>query len=346
MKNTHIINLFSHTDTRYGFAIGKIRVLETKLLGKPQLENLLEAKDISGVLEILRQTEYGPVLKNLEDPLQWEEILQKYNKSIFLNLLKIVPEPHLVKLFLLKYDFYNLKILLKQKIFSISEEFINPCLIDWGTVPLKLLADSINRENFSQLPPRINTALKNIWREVSSNKTPQLIDILLDRWLYHTLYHESKGRCVFLQRLFSTRIDLYNMTIFFSAKKFEQKKEFFDRYFLHHGTINRYQFEKFYEDSVPDIIEKLVTTPYFEVVEFALSTWAEDRSLRKLDKTMDDFITKLLSRARLKSFGIEPVAAYIWAKEMELKNLRLIIIGIQYNLQPDWIREHLRRIYE
>jgi len=346
MNNSPTIDLFSAIDTRYGFLIGKIRALEIRLLKAPVWDSLLQAGNLQGVISILRQAGYGSALDTAENPSQWEKALEEYNKSIFYSMLDIAPEPYLIRLFLLKYDFHNIKVLLKQKLFSLPAGIIESYLTDWGTIPVQMLRNSIDKENFSHLPPIIGQAMIDTVRNLGRlDKTPQAVDILLDRQLYYTLYHKAKDKNTFLKKLFSAMIDIYNLSAFFTTKKFNRRKEFFDRYFLHHGVIAKGRFEQFYDDNTPDIIERLVATPYFDIVKTALSTWAEDRSLRKLDKAKDDFITKTLSRARLKAFGIEPVIAYIWAKEMELKNIKLIITGLQHNLQPGFLKEHLRRVY-
>lgn len=348
MKTSHVIDIFSKTDTDYGFAVGKVRVLETRLLDKPFLEGLLESVNLETAINKLQQTDYMGFLK---EPSKWERGLESHYNYILEMFAQIVPEPELIRLFRLRYDFHNIKILLRQKLIGQAEPLSTASelgklegLIDLGTISLKVLQDTISKERYSLLPPHIARVILDTWQKVSKDKDPQLITILLDRWLYHTLFREAEKLSLFLERFFSTWIDLYNIKTFFRAKKLEMGKEFFDNYFLHHGTIDRYQFERFYEDSVPDIVERLVTSRYFEVVEVLLSTWALDRSLLRIDKAVDDFITKILRPARLMAFGIEPIVSYIWAKDMELKNIRLILTAIQFGLDKSWIRQHIREI--
>lgn len=44
----------------YGFAVGRIRVLETKLLDRGRLERMAEAADLPEALGVLGETEYAP----------------------------------------------------------------------------------------------------------------------------------------------------------------------------------------------------------------------------------------------------------------------------------------------
>jgi V/A-type H+-transporting ATPase subunit C len=49
--------------------------------------------------------------------------------------------------------------------------------------------------------------------------------------------------------------------------------------------------------------------------------------------------------AKLEVFGPMPILAYIYAKENEVKNLRLILVGKENNLPIKEIRERMRIIY-
>ena len=54
-------------DVRYADASGRIRALETTLLGRQRLERLAEAADIDEVLRLLSDTSYAAHLDELED---------------------------------------------------------------------------------------------------------------------------------------------------------------------------------------------------------------------------------------------------------------------------------------
>ena len=47
----------------------------------------------------------------------------------------------------------------------------------------------------------------------------------------------------------------------------------------------------------------------------------------KLDKFCDNYIMSYMKEAKLKALTIEPVVAYIYAKQTEFKNIRIIFTG-------------------
>jgi V/A-type H+-transporting ATPase subunit C len=50
---------------RYGFAVGRVRVLETRLLGRSTFERLLDAHSFREQLRILSETPYGVYLEGV-----------------------------------------------------------------------------------------------------------------------------------------------------------------------------------------------------------------------------------------------------------------------------------------
>ena len=53
----------------------------------------------------------------------------------------------------------------------------------------------------------------------------------------------------------------------------------------------------------------------------------------------------IMKEAKFIPFGGEPLLAYIYAKETEIKVVRIIMVGKLNNISPEVIRERLRDIY-
>ena len=52
-----------------------------------------------------------------------------------------------------------------------------------------------------------------------------------------------------------------------------------------------------------------------------------------------------IRNARLVTIGVEPLIAWLFAKETEIRNVRMIMTGKINNLPMDMIRERLRETY-
>ena len=53
--------------TDYAYAVGRIRVLETRLLSRGMVERMLEATDVDELFRILSDTAYGGLLSETAD---------------------------------------------------------------------------------------------------------------------------------------------------------------------------------------------------------------------------------------------------------------------------------------
>ena len=53
----------------------------------------------------------------------------------------------------------------------------------------------------------------------------------------------------------------------------------------------------------------------------------------------------IMKAAKIIPFGVEPFLAYIYAKETEIKIIRIIMVGKLNNIAAEVIRERLRDIY-
>ena len=62
-------------------------------------------------------------------------------------------------------------------------------------------------------------------------------------------------------------------------------------------------------------------------------------------KSYNDYIVKIMKDAKYVSFGPEPVIAYIFAKENEIKLIKIIMVGKINGMVPGLIRERLRDNY-
>ena len=69
-------------EVRYAYAVGRIRAMETRLLGKGKIESMVEAKDIDDVFRILGDTECFGYISSLEDPREFEQMLLEENRRI------------------------------------------------------------------------------------------------------------------------------------------------------------------------------------------------------------------------------------------------------------------------
>jgi len=60
------------------------------------------------------------------------------------------------------------------------------------------------------------------------------------------------------------------------------------------------------------------------------------------EKVLDEYTGTLLSKAKYDAFSPESVLYFLWQKEMETKNLRIILVSVSNNTDKDSVRGLLR----
>jgi V/A-type H+-transporting ATPase subunit C len=326
----------------YAYAVGRIRVLETRLFDNARLERMAAASSTEEVLNLLGETSYSGLLTPETLPrmdfLLWEE-----EKRTLELLLKISPQPHLLAPLALTYDVHNLKVMFKEMFLG---ENAPPELFLKGTFDPELLKKMPVEEDFSPLTPFLRQAAESIKNDFQTWRDPQVIDLYLDRALQEELVaHAQKEQVDVLEKLFSIQADLVNLQSFFRTRSMNKDREFLRRALLPHGSIPVTLFENLLEEPVELLGNSLSMSPYAPIVLEGTREWVGHNTLFVLEKLADNFITTFLQAGKRQAFGLEPLIGYLHAKQMEVKNLRLVLVGKINDLPPERIRERLRHAY-
>lgn len=365
----------SYKPERYAYAVGRIRALEEKLLKKGAIERLVEANSPGDSLKVLSEIEnYREAISRIGDPGDFEVILTEEIKELYSLIAELTQDPGLTDLFSLRYDFHNLKAILKHRFALIKETQINPVrnfailvshngisngvntdgkigenhlpLINLGKVEPERLRVAIKKRDFRGLPDWIEESVGRVTSELEKNLDPQLIDIILDACMYDYVFSvvASKGN-IFLLYYFRISIDLANIKTFLRIRNLKAPEELLSKGLIDDGFLSRRIFLDQYGESLDVFVAKLRSTPYEEVVKEAIEYWQERRRFLRLEKLFDDYIMDFVKRAKRLTVGVEPLIGYLLAKENEVQIIRTVLIGKLNNLSEGVIREGLRDSY-
>jgi len=327
-------------DTRYSFAVAKIRALESRMLDHALIARLLRASGIDELLKIMMDTEYGATLNEAAD-IPFESVLDNELHRIYMLINSIDPNPEWTDLWRWRYDAHNLKVLLKAG--WTDEKALEHC-VPLSIIDPKLLLQQLQQADYSQLPVHFKEAIEEVLSDKDSEQQKDgfEIDFLIDKALFQYLSQETKrSKNEFLIDLASMMIDLTNLRIFLRMKQLKIPENIFSRSFIPGGRIKEKAFfsqeEKSPYEMALDIIEK---TPYTD-----LKPALDSKNLAVLESAMDNFIIAFLRQTRQRAFGVEPLIGYMMAKEMETKNLRIIYVCKANDVDEARIKERLRETY-
>lgn len=326
----------------YAYAVGRIRVLETKLLGSDKIDRMLDAPSAGDILKILAENEYGQE-QEIETPHDYELLLSAELRKTYQLIETIIPNDEIIRLYPLQYDIHNLKVLLKSRLLGNMQD---KYLVGIGTIPVEYLKNAAASGDYSLLPDFLAAVLQEIDNIMSQRIDPQKIDILLDRAYYDRVFTvcSRKGN-TFIKQLFIKRVDLINIKTLLRVKKIGEGFEFLNNLLLPHGSLEAGFFEKAIDGTLEELIHSVRNTEYGKVVTGGVQDFIKSGSLMVYERLMDNYILDYLKSHKYNPLGIEAIVGYLLAKENELKLVRMIMVGKINNIPNDRIRERLRDVY-
>ncbi|CDF58550.1 V-type ATP synthase subunit C [Thermobrachium celere] len=325
--------------TIFAQCIARIKVLETKMLDRAKLESLIEAKDFDEAKRILQDSIYSDYISMPS----YEEGLKRSLEDFYLEMFKLCPVSEVVDIFRTKYDAHNIKTLVKSRFLN---KDIDKLLINAGTVDVSKLKDIFKDENLRDLYPEFREAVFKVFEEYNSNKNPQDIDTIIDEAMFVRQMNIAKSaRLEFLQSYIQLLIDIQNIKTFIRAKEQKRDREFLKKVLIKGGKIDLDLFISNYIEDIESFSNKVFHTEHFKWIKEGVEEYLKTKDLGRIEKMADDYLLSVLKNSKFISFGPEPVVAYIYAKENEIKILRIILTGKKNRVSADTIRERLRDIY-
>ena len=323
--------------------IPRLRVLETRLLDKAKIDRMIDSNSAEEALKVLQETEYANVMSDVKRAEDYDNMLSDELKRVYHEVYDMSPSKALVDIMSIKYDYHNIKVILKGKF--LQKDF-SDLLMSVGMVDVNKLKNSIETESLSDLNPIMRNAIVEVIEDFNSKKDPQRIDIILDKAMFENMRAIAKElEDGFVNKFVSASIDLTNLKSLLRVKKQNKDRDFFLSLVIDGGFIDKDTLVALLNDAVENIASKLDYTNYAEVLKLGVEDYSATGSAGLLEKLVDNYIMNLMKDAKMIAFGGEPLLAYIYAKETEIKVIRIIMVGKLNNIAEEVIRERLRDIY-
>ncbi|WP_192986805.1 V-type ATP synthase subunit C [Carnobacterium mobile] len=329
--------------TAFAGTNARIRVFESNLLKDDQFERMLQSPNFDEALTVLKDTPYRNDVEQLRETKDYDALLVKELQRMYAELFSISPEPALVELFSLRYSYHNLKVLLKEKV---TGNNFSEMLIPIGKEPLSTLRQAVETGKSEDLEQEYLISIQEVLTDYEEYKNPQSIDIILDRrYFTHLKQLAKKINDPQVMDLITLYIDLNNLSTLARAIKQKRTRNFLTTILSSSGSIPKEELVSLGSESLEDAGRKLAEGKYRAIIMASIHSDNQELSPVKIDLATDDAFMEKMKAAKLEVFGPMPLLAYIYAKENEVKNLRLILVGKENNLPIEEVRERMRINY-
>jgi len=330
---------------RHLYAVGRIRVLETHLLDRDILKNLIEAGSVKEVYNELRDTIYGEGVVETEENLDFERMLQ-YEKQSIINLIdSISPDPYLTDLFVYSFDVQNIKMLFKEKLGKALEPWAFYVI---GRFDISTLRELVQTSGGETLPvPKWMIAaseeLEKAWKDYPKLR---VVDAVWDRALATAQLEDSiKYKRPILTRFFRFNLDIHNVEAFIRIHISERSKKQFKQFFIPGGSLSFSFFEEVWGTKVKELGRHFKNTQFHTMVTKSLEEYQTEGSLTMMEMEEARLQMEQLAPARYITFGPEPILAYLVTRLFEIKILRRIMVAKKNNLSVEDLRKRVMTFY-
>ncbi len=295
---------------RFGYAVGRVRVLETLLLRSSHYERLLDARTFEDQKRVLSETRYGAYLETAQTAEDVEIAFDRALADVYADFLETanLPQP-MVDYFRTIHDFENLRGRLKAESLGIEA---NELLNDLGSV-------SIERMVAGRLPALLQAAEDRVRVEatVDGELAVNLLDAAVDTELYTAL--DAVARTIenrHVRDMASTLADLANVRAFVRVRTLGLPTSEVVRHSVPGGTITAEDLMGVYRLPLEEAVERLVARPTLR--------GADPEALAdpvRFDIAADALVTRRMGDARRVPVGPEPVVAYVMQRKLETSML-------------------------
>ncbi len=339
-------------NTQFAQSVSWIRVLENQLLNENELERMILAQDARDAYKILNETDYSTHTGDIENVESFEKVINSglHDAKVLIN--RIAPQKWIFNILWYRYDFHNMKVLLKAKHSEKTYEDVSKLLFDFGAVSIEAVKKYIldGEETSFELPEEdekyLKESIKLAETDYLKSNDPQIIDIVLDKRFCKIINEiAKKSGNAFLIKLTKIYIDLKNIELFIRLKIQGREEALLEKGFINRGYIEKYRFVDSFRKDINDFAESLKHTDYGNIIREAVKGYEDSNSFVKLDKLSYDHLTDFIQSAKRIAIGPEPVFAYFWAKKNNALIIRSIMVAKLNEIEPEHIRKLIRTLY-
>jgi len=335
--------MMAYEEADYAQAVARCRVLEGRLLRRADLDRLLEAPGVNECWKLARDLagiQESPPVDDFETSLGSELARFYAYVSAFL------PDISVPGWLLLRYDYHHLKVLMKEQ--WLGEAADEAAYSQLGNYPVARLRSQLRSAESEEpddpeavaswtdrLPHAYRAAIAAARRAWGEKADAQVIDLVLDRFLFAAMAGQARGLGPFFEEFAGSLADLANLKVLLRCGRLGKDRAFLSEALVPGGSIPQ---DKWLELSqvAPDRLLGALRAPYGGMLQAA---HGDPGTVERLG---ENHLTARLRPARYVAMGREPVLALLWAKETDIRNLRIVVSGKLNGMPESALRERLR----
>ncbi len=312
------------------------------------------------IAKFLQESHYKKEINELATQYSGADLLElALNRSLaesFKKLIRISSSELalLIKEYAKRKDIDDLKTILRGKFTNTDEKTIAKSITGAGTLSYDFLVSLLKRESVEEILKNNKmmefSLFKNALKTFNEKRSLVEIENTLDQYYYSNLSKFSSAlpkEGALFRNFLLKEVEILNLLTLFRLKKAQVKKDVVKDFLILSG--NKAEDTKIMQFAATDDLEQLSKafqrTEYKNIISKGIEDYKNTNSLIMLEI---DLYKHLLKRSILfmhqHPLSIDVILGYMFAKDIEVRNLKLLVKGKQLGLSEQFIESQL--IYE
>ena len=316
------------SNTDYSYIVGRVRALETQLLNQTLLERVLDANNADEAFRVLN--DHALLSEHIGDLKvnDYQKVFLSGLKSVQNLINEMAPCKEIMNFLWYKYDFHNLKIVLKVRLVKHGYADVKHALIDVGLHSLENWEKVLFEDKSFDFIPGVASVVKKATELYDKSKDPQIIDLIVDQYYLDELNKLAEGMDSSLVQAYVSRlIDTTNVKTFVRCKELNKDRTYLEKVLAKGGSVYSETYISAYDKGYDELRGILEKRPQLADLAEALDSVKKDKSLLALEIKILENLQNFMKESQRNSFGPEPVFAFFYKFENHLQILRTIFIG-------------------
>ena len=317
----------------YIYAVARIRAKELLCFGSSAMEQLMACKTYEECLRMLNEKGWGDGSAG-QTP---ESLLDGERNKTWEQLRELVEDMSVFDVFLYANDYHNLKAAIKE---NYAPSHGADIYSSNGTIDPAVFRQAADEHDFSVLPAGMRDAAEEAMSVLRETGDGQLCDIIIDKAALNAILQAGKASGDPLLAFYAEHtVATANIKTAVRCQKTGKSLDFIRRALAKCDTLDVSLLTQASVESFDAIIAYLNTTEYSGAAE------ALTQSASAFERWCDNRLIEKIRPQKYETSTIDPLAAWLLARENEIKTVRILLSGKRNGLSDDAIRERLREMY-
>nr|WP_294493780.1 V-type ATPase subunit [uncultured Mediterraneibacter sp.] len=321
------------SNTKYAYAVARIRALEVSLLSDAFVEQLLACKTADEVLRSVVEKGWG----DMESEGDAEAVLKREEEKAWEVIREVAPDMSVFDVLFFPKLYHNLKAAVKE----VCTDQKNPAMFyDDCPISGEEMYQIVESREFSRLPGSMARTAQEALESLLHTGDGQLCDIIIDRAALEAIAEAGKrsGEPI-IEHYADTTVAIADIKIAVRAQKTGKSAEFMRSAMAECESLNLDQLIRAALFGTEEIAQ------YLEGTSYAGGAESLKESPSVFERWCDNRMIETLKTQKYETFSVGPLLGYLIARQNEIKTVRIILTGKQNGFADDVIRERIREMY-